>query len=706
MHISELRIRNFRNFQNARFRFCKGVNTLIGENGSGKTNAFYALRLLLDDTMPRSAIVLRETDFCRTLGIWKGHWIVISIDFEELDPSEGCQLLKHLTGHMNQSGVGTYSLIFRPKQDVRKKLFTMTMEHASSEDISSYLNTLSIDNYEVILTGRASDDILDDTIYDKLVGDFTRGIFPDPDEEDLGSVGVRVAPLHPEISCTFAPALRDVISDLRSYRSNPLLALLRGSESTIQIEDAGRLVKAITRLNADISSLKEIRDISSGIQKTLHATVGYTYAPKVGVESTLPDRIDTLLQRLTVKVGDANTSASKEDLSEQSLGGANLIYLALKLLEYEFKLSTDKVAHFLLIEEPEAHIHTHIQKTLFERQSAHRTQVIVSTHSTHISSAAKVQSVNILAQKNGHAEVYQPSHGLAPVVMQRLERYLDAVRSTLLFAKGVILVEGVAELLMIPSMLKAVFGLSPDEMGISVISMDSAFFEHIVILFHDDRIRRRCAIISDHDQPFFQLPRSSKSDNEEEKHARASALVGKRRYDNLKTLVALNKWAKCFFAKHTFEVMFLDRGNGEEVCNVVDCLYSQSAAKVKSKEAITNNDIAVAGREILRLANTNGKGWFSLLLSEKLDANTYIPSYILKAVAFASVETLTSDVLKQIALYRLENAIFDQQVKSDLPSMDEFKKLSSKKAIQTFCSIAKEDDLTELVNYLNKYSAK
>jgi len=68
MHISELRIRHFRNFLNARFTFRKGVNTLIGENGSGKTNAFYALRLLLDDSLSRNATHLRESDFCRALG--------------------------------------------------------------------------------------------------------------------------------------------------------------------------------------------------------------------------------------------------------------------------------------------------------------------------------------------------------------------------------------------------------------------------------------------------------------------------------------------------------------------------------------------------------------------------------------------------------------------------------------------------------------
>ena len=41
------------------------------------------------------------------------------------------------------------------------------------------------------------------------------------------------------------------------------------------------------------------------------------------------------------------------------------IYLTLKLLEYKYRKSDDVFANFLLIEEPEAHIHTHIQKTIF-----------------------------------------------------------------------------------------------------------------------------------------------------------------------------------------------------------------------------------------------------------------------------------------------------------------------------------------------------
>jgi len=92
MHITEIRIRNFRNFLKGRFVLKPGVETRIGENGSGKTNALQALRFLLDENLSRNALNLRDTDFCRDLGEWRGHWIIVSADFAELDPSDGCQV--------------------------------------------------------------------------------------------------------------------------------------------------------------------------------------------------------------------------------------------------------------------------------------------------------------------------------------------------------------------------------------------------------------------------------------------------------------------------------------------------------------------------------------------------------------------------------------------------------------------------------------
>lgn len=678
-----------------RFSFREGVNTLIGENGSGKSNALHALRLLLDETLTRNAIYLQESDFCRGLGQWRGHWIVVSADFADLDPSEGCQLLRHHAAHMDRTNTGTCTFLFRPKGEVRKKLNELSEQ---GDGLDEYLDTLTVNDYEPVLTGRARGDFLDNLVYSKWAGNAEAGTFPNPEDDDQDILGVRIQPVHQEVACTFVRALRDVIAELRGYRNNPLLTLLRGMESSIEIGDAQRITKKVADLNDDISSLEEIKDLAQGIESALRKAVGQTYAPGVRIESALPDSMEKLLQRLSVLVGDSATSNYRGELYEQSLGGANLIYLALKLLEYELKLSGDRVAHFLLIEEPEAHIHTHIQKALFANLPSARTQVIVSTHSTHISSASKIASVNVLAKKGDHAEVYQPARGLSAQTVSRVERYLDETRSTLLFAKGVLLVEGDAEQIIIPAMLRAVFGVSPDELGFSVIAMGSAFFEHVAIIFADDRIRRPCAIVTDLDTALIDLPEEPDDDTKVQAHARAAEMSGKIRCRDLQQLTKGNPWIRSFFATHTFEVDFVGAGNSWEVVETLDDIFSQPAAKKLSQARLESNDLQKVGIEFLRLASKVGKGWLALLVSERLVPQTYIPDYILRAVAFACHLSADESALKQMGEFRLK----ENSLMAALPPLA-LESLRPANLLSAFRRAAPTDALSLFCHYLEEY---
>ena len=214
MHISKLEIRNFRNFANASFHFDEGVNTLIGENGSGKTNAFYAIRLLLDDSLSRRAAVLRDSDFNRAIGNWRGHWITISMKFEQLDASEGCQIIRHTVGHMSPENKGTYSYYFRPKKEVRKKLFERSEAGLTIGELDVLRSEISIDDYEFVFTGRANADLTDENNYKKFVGDFETPMFPDPDEDDIDQLGVPTPTLHKDCLLYTFPSPRDQ----RGYR--------------------------------------------------------------------------------------------------------------------------------------------------------------------------------------------------------------------------------------------------------------------------------------------------------------------------------------------------------------------------------------------------------------------------------------------------------------------------------------------------------
>lgn len=654
MYISRLRLRNFRNFQKAKFRFSEGVNTLIGENGSGKTNAFQAIRLLLDDSLPRGAIRLRESDFNRSLDSWKGAWIIISLDFDDLDASEGCQVIRHGVGHMDDRNSGTYTLIFRPSKVIRKTLFELSTSGDADDEIQRTLDDLTVEHYESLITGRATADFLDDEVYDKLVGDFDNLTFPDP-QDDASLIGDRMLqPLHCEVSCTFVKALRDVVADLRNYRDSPLLNLLRGAEGKISIVQAKNILGQITTLNNEISGLQEIRDIAQGVQDSLHDTVGHTYSPAIDIRSAIPEELDRLLQRLCLTVSDPGDDGYKGEIDELSLGGANLIYLSLKLLEYELKTASDRVAHFLLVEEPESHIHTHIQKTLFGKYTYDNTQVIVSTHSTHISAASKISSVNILAKSGRKAQVFHPANGLTPKSCQRIERYLDAVRSTLLFAKGVILAEGDAEMILIPTLVKKVFGVSLDELGVSLINMSSSIFSNIAVLFHNKRINRKCAILTDLDTSYLVLPSDPTADTKVQAGCRASQKSGLQRKTELDATCGANAWIKPFYAHYTFEVDLLMAGNEDEVVATLGTIYKQPAAKARCETKLRSTDTEIWAAEILRLAESEGKGWFALLLAEHIKPTTTIPTYILKAVAFSCCRTIDDKTIVQMIKYRCD----------------------------------------------------
>lgn len=719
MYISRLLIRNFRNFRNVSFDFKKGVNTIIGENGSGKTNLFYAIRLLIDESMPRVTRFF-ETDFNRSIGEWRGHWIIIQLDFKELDLSEEAQsIAMHKIGTIDEyeSSKGTYSLYFRPKAEIRRNLYNLSEDKEEKTpqqlkiELEEILSRISLNDYEAIFAGRGNIDFSNDENYLKYVGNFDSISFPNPDEEKTDIYGIRMYSISipNEFACTFAKALRDVESDLRSYKDNPLLSLLRNKEKNISIEKKNEIEEHVKNLNTQISNLEEVQNISNGITNTIKDAVGETYAPNINIKSELPAEMEKLLQSLKLWVGDPDEDGHEGRLWELSLGGANLIYLSLKLLEFERIKRQDKIANFILIEEPEAHIHTHIQKTLFQKLNKEKTQVFISTHSTHISSVSAISSMCILGRKNQKTEVYNPANNLDKKSITKLERYLDANRTSLLFAKGVILVEGDAEYILIPELVKAVLGVSLDEIGLSIINIGSTGFENVAQLFHKERVNRNCAIITDNDISIVKLETNKEKDNDYQKSCRQSEESGKIRKKNLDAYCNTNSYIQSFYAKHTFEVDFLLSDNSHEIVETIKKEYKQQTRISQIEKLLINKDVAICGKEVLRLANNYGKGWFAIMISERINHLTNIPSYILEAIAFAC-PNINKRTLYTIAKYRLEKLLehpYSDDKTDYIIILETFMGYNNHSAaIHYYKNKLKEDVLSIFIDLLDAYKIK
>ena len=708
MYISKISLVNYRNFKNASFFFNEGINTIIGENGSGKTNLFRAIRLLLDDDLLRSAYKIDVSDFSRTLEDWKGHWIIISIEFNDLSPEESIQsLFIHRTGIGNEEILdrATYNLFFRPKPEFRLKL--SELQPGDKAGMNEILSKLVIEDYETFFTGKSTADFNDKEVYKELVGDFENVNFNfHLDGSKFGTKIPHQLSISHDICFTFVKALRDVVADFANNRTNPLITLLKNKSDEINEADYKPISDAVKSLNTQIEELPDVQQIREHIKETIKEAVGETYSPSsLSIKSSLPSEADKLLQSLKLFIGEPDEDY-EGGIHELSLGGANLIFLTLKLLEFKYQKQKESFANFLIIEEPEAHLHAHVQKTLFERIVYGDTQIIYSTHSTFVSESSNIKNVNILSKKQNYAEVFQPTIGLADPKVVKLQRYLDAVRSNLLFAKGVILIEGDAEEILIPFLIKKVFGVSLDEIGISLINIGSTGFENVAQLFHDLRLRRKCSIITDLDSAICDtdiLDDDSDKIKKYKKSVAASAKSGMERKTKLDDLTNGNKWLQICYAKHTFEIDFIQAGNESECVETIDEVYTDAKTRVTAKEELESDEVAVYGKRLLRMCKQHGKGWFAILLSGYIQQNTEIPDYIMDAVVFAK-STLSRETISNILAYRADYYLQEGQFPLDTNFQEALQdytlfKLDLPELIDAVKKVMPHD---QIVSFLNK----
>jgi putative ATP-dependent endonuclease of OLD family len=80
MKIDYIKIKGFRNFKDAYFKFNKHT-AIMGFNDIGKTNLMYALRLLLDKNLSEFDLELNESDF---FVFEETNDIEITIKFDEI----------------------------------------------------------------------------------------------------------------------------------------------------------------------------------------------------------------------------------------------------------------------------------------------------------------------------------------------------------------------------------------------------------------------------------------------------------------------------------------------------------------------------------------------------------------------------------------------------------------------------------------------
>jgi putative ATP-dependent endonuclease of OLD family len=168
----------------------------------------------------------------------------------------------------------------------------------------------------------------------------------------------------------------------------------------------------------------------------------------------------------------------------RGLGLDNVLFMCAELLLLQSEETVQ--LPLLLVEEPEAHLHPQMQASvvaMLDNQAANRrkAQILLTTHSPLLAGSADPQ--NIIMVGAGTAFPLSAAHTqLEPGDYKFLRRFLDATKANLFFAKGVLMVEGDAEVLLLPALAEKL-GRAFTKHGVSIVNVGTVGFYRYARIF-------------------------------------------------------------------------------------------------------------------------------------------------------------------------------------------------------------------------------
>lgn len=432
MILSKITLSNFRKFpsttdvqQGITIYFHRGLNALIGENNAGKSAIIDAIKIVLQ-TQSGEYIRVSEDDFYVAPDGSYASEFTIDCVFEDFEVNEAKNFIEWLTYTKDETtGVVSYRLSLHYRAWRENGRIYSEVKAGNADDAVS-------------LDGKAKE----------------------------------------LLKCVYLRPLRDAEKEMRSGRNSRISQILYNHPLFANKED-NALVRVLMQANEDIEKYF-LEDDGKEILGKIRDTLQEFLEEKNSNEATLKTsemRLRSILESLSLVAPEI----------QPGLGVHNLLFIAAELL----LLNHDKNGgiKLALIEELEAHLHPQAQLRLIsylqKEYNDSGVQVIISTHSPVL--ASKINIKNVILLKNANAYDLSPGQTkLAKGDYLFLQRFLDATKANLFFAKGIIMVEGDAENLFIPT-LADLLGFNLEKYGISVVNLGNiGFFRYSRIFIKSD----------------------------------------------------------------------------------------------------------------------------------------------------------------------------------------------------------------------------